>query len=192
VEHGDPVEEAVRSLRALILAGERYRQVLSEYLGIGITEAQAISYLTVHGDRGQNELAADLGISSGASTALVDRLERRGIAERYPHPSDRRRTLVRLTDRGQQMVQQSRKCLLAGFDDVPVTDLELVAGAMRSIAARLSERSAEMARRCPAAQPEPGDAPMSGGVSDVRAAGVATASAPAGGLVMSSMLASER
>src|SRR4051794_29422627 len=174
MEQDDWTEEAIRSLRMLILAGERCRQVVAACVDLGVTETQAVSYLTVHGDRGQNELAADLGISSGASTALVDRLERRGIAERYPHPSDRRRTLVRLTDRGQQMVQQSRKCLLAGFDDVPVTDLELVAGAMRSIAARLSERSAEMARRCPAAQPEPGDAPMSGGVSDVRAAGVAT------------------
>ena len=64
--------EAVRSLRALILAGERYRQVLSEHVGLGTTETQAISYLTVHGDRGQNELAADLGLSSGASTALVE------------------------------------------------------------------------------------------------------------------------
>src|SRR3982751_6352349 len=82
----DAAEEAVRSLRALILAGERYRQVLSDYVGLGVTETQAVSYLTVHGDRGQNELAADLGLSSGASTALVDRLEREGIAERYPHP----------------------------------------------------------------------------------------------------------
>src|SRR3954468_1055816 len=85
MEHGDPTEEAIRSLRALILAGERYRQVLSEYVGLGVTETQAVSYLTVHGDRGQNELAADLGLSSGASTALVDRLEREGIRERFSH-----------------------------------------------------------------------------------------------------------
>ena len=99
MQQHDATEEAVRSLRSLILAGERYRQVMSNYVGLGVTEAQAVSYLTVHGDQGQNELAAGLGLSSGASTALVDRLERQGIAERYPHPSDRRRTLVRLTDR---------------------------------------------------------------------------------------------
>src|SRR3712207_6438591 len=113
------VEDAVRNLRALILAGERYRQVLSEYVGLGVTETQAVSYLTVHGDRGQNELAADLGLSSGASTALVDRLEREGIAERYPHPNDRRRTLVRLTSRGHAVVEVGRRWLLAGFQDIP-------------------------------------------------------------------------
>ena len=147
MEHGDPTEEAIRSLRALILAGERYRQVLSEYVGLGVTETQAVSYLTVHGDRGQNELAADLGLSSGASTALVDRLEREGIAERYPHPSDRRRTLVRLTDRGQGVVQESRQWLLAGLHDIAPSDLPWVASTLRSIALRLSQRSADVAQR---------------------------------------------
>src|SRR3954469_20136279 len=144
MEHGDPTEEAIRSLRALILAGERYRQVISDHVGLGTTETQAVSYLTVHGDRGQNELAADLGLSSGASTALVDRLERQGIAERYPHPSDRRRTLVRLTARGQDIVEIGRQWLLAGFQDVPAREHEALAAALRSIAERLSQRSAEV------------------------------------------------
>jgi DNA-binding MarR family transcriptional regulator len=147
----DAAEEAVRSLRALILAGERYRQVLSDYVGLGVTETQAVSYLTVHGDRGQNELATDLGLSSGASTALVDRLERQGIAERYPHPSDRRRTLVRLTDRGRAVVRESRVWLLAGFRDVDPSELGPLARQLNVVADRLSERSAEMAERGPGA-----------------------------------------
>ena len=147
MQTSDAAEEAVRNLRALILAGERYRQVLSDYVGLGITETQAVSYLTVHGDRGQNELAADLGLSSGASTALVDRLERQGIAERYPHPSDRRRTLVRLTTRGRGVVEESRRWLLEGLRDVPPEELDAVARRLGSIAERLSERSADIARQ---------------------------------------------
>ena len=143
----DVRDDAVRSLRALILAGERYRQAISDHVGLGITETQAVSYLTVHGDRGQNELAADLGLSSGASTALVDRLERQGIAERYPHPSDRRRTLVKLTERGNRVVVESREWLLAGFADIAPSDLESVAHALRSIAERLAEKSADVASR---------------------------------------------
>ena len=142
----DTTDEAVRSLRALILAGERYRQVISDHVGLGTTETQAVSYLTVHGDRGQNELAADLGLSSGASTALVDRLERQGIAERYPHPSDRRRTLVRLTSRGDDIIRVSRQWLLASFRDVEPDQLDEVASTLRSIAAALTEKSTEMAQ----------------------------------------------
>jgi DNA-binding MarR family transcriptional regulator len=146
LQQPDATDEAVRSLRALILAGERYRQVISDHVGLGTTETQAVSYLTVHGDRGQNELAADLGLSSGASTALVDRLERQGIAERYPHPSDRRRTLVRLTARGQDIIRESRQWLVASFRDVEPDQLDVVARTLRSLAAGLSEKSAEMAQ----------------------------------------------
>ena len=142
----DSRDDAVRSLRALILAGERYRQALSDSVGLGITETQAVSYLTVHGDRGQNELAADLGLSSGASTALVDRLERQGIAERYPHSNDRRRTLVRLTSRGGAVVEVSRPWLLTAFNDVPAHEHQALAATLRSIAQRLTERSDEVAQ----------------------------------------------
>ena len=149
MDSAGPHEVAVRSLRALILAGERYRQVLSEHVGLGVTETQAISYLTVYGDRGQNELAADLGLSSGASTALVDRLERQGIAERYPHASDRRRTWVRLTDGGRRVVQESRQILGAAFEDIPGDEIDHLAEVMQSVAARLAEKSEEMARLHP-------------------------------------------
>lgn len=141
---GDQVEEAIRSLRAVILAGERYRQVLADRLGLGITETQAISYLTVFGDRGQTDLATDLGITSGSSTALVDRLERRGIAERYAHPSDRRRVLVRLTPRGRDVVQASHDWLLAALADVPDGGLPDAAVLLRSIADRLNAQSQQM------------------------------------------------
>jgi len=142
----DATEEAIRALRALILSGERYRQVLSEYVSLGVTDTQAVSYLTVHGDRGQNELAADLGLSSSAATALVDRLEREGIAERYPHPNDRRRTLVRLTARGYAVVETSRQWLLTGLQGIPRSEHELVAATLRSIAERLAERSSQIAQ----------------------------------------------
>jgi DNA-binding MarR family transcriptional regulator len=44
-----------------------------------------------------NRLGAALGLSSGAVSALVDRLERHGLAERQPDPRDRRRIFVVLT-----------------------------------------------------------------------------------------------
>lgn len=136
--------EAVRSLRAVILAGERYRQTFSDHVGLGLTETQAISYLVVHGDRGQHELAQDLGLSSGAATALVDRLERQNIAERYPHPTDRRRTLVRLTTRGEEVVRKSREWLGAALEDVPDADLAGVTALLTSIAERLNQRSQQL------------------------------------------------
>lgn len=142
----DELDDAVRNLRRLILAAEHYRQSVSVSVGLGTTESQALSTLALRGERGQSELARDLQLTSSASTALVDRLERQGVAERSPHPRDRRRTIVRLTDRGRRIVNESHRRLahalqllppelLAGFTSglaLVADDLDLVARGVTS------------------------------------------------------------
>jgi DNA-binding MarR family transcriptional regulator len=142
----DLLEEAVSNLRALILAGEHYRQVFAQQAGLGVTETQALSYLASHGDRGQTELAADLGITTGAATALVDRLERRGMAQRFGHPSDRRRVQIRLTDRGRSAIHRSQTWLGAAFQHVPPDQIALVSQALSSIGSNLRQQSSQRAR----------------------------------------------
>ncbi|MNX81770.1 HTH-type transcriptional regulator MhqR [compost metagenome] len=44
-------------------------------------------------------------MSSGGMTARIDRLEKAGLVERHPHPTDRRATLVRLTDKGFDLIE---------------------------------------------------------------------------------------
>jgi DNA-binding MarR family transcriptional regulator len=133
----------------LILAGERYRQVLSEAIGLGTTESQALSYLEVHGESGQSELARDLGLTSSALTALVDRLERSGVAERLPHPQDRRRSMIRVTEHGAALVTESHDWLDATLERIDPADLELVSASLGLIAqdlfARKSSHQAESA-----------------------------------------------
>jgi DNA-binding MarR family transcriptional regulator len=109
---------ANNALRQLIVAGEQYRQAISSYVGLGVTETQAISHLIVTGDRSHSELASALGLTTSAATSLVDRLEHRGIAERHPHPHDRRQTLVRLTERGRAVVVDSRPWFDHAFDRI--------------------------------------------------------------------------
>ena len=135
---GSVMHDAVHSLRALILAGERYRQTISSSIGLGTTESQAISYLALHGDRGQSDLARDLRLTSSAATALVDRLERQGVAERTRHASDRRRTIVRLTERGQSIATESQQWLVHALERIDADGLETVSVALATIADNLT------------------------------------------------------
>lgn len=48
------------------------------------------------------EVADDIGITVGAASKVVDRLERAGLARRVPNPADRRSSLLELTDAGGQ------------------------------------------------------------------------------------------
>jgi len=152
------MDQAVLNLRRIILAGEHYRQVVAEAIGLGTTDCQALSYLAVHGSSGQSELARDLGLTSSALTALVDRLERQGVAERLRHPRDRRRTIVALTERGHAMVGESHRWLTATLARIDPDDLEKVSSSLAVIAMDLSTRTlgdeadewADMTRALPA------------------------------------------
>jgi DNA-binding MarR family transcriptional regulator len=52
------------------------------------------------GPRGMAELAQCFGVERAALTGLMDRAERRGLAQRSPVPGDRRALQVTLTDAG--------------------------------------------------------------------------------------------
>src|SRR4051812_37220987 len=71
------------------------------------------------------EIREELGITVGAASKLVDRLERDGLAVRSANPSDRRSSLVALTvegdavhDEGVMVVEQELGAHLAGEGDV--------------------------------------------------------------------------
>ena len=135
---GDAVlRDAASALRGLVLAAERYRTAVSSSVGLGTTESQALSHLVEHGDRGQSELARALGLTSSAATALVDRLERHDVAQRVRHPSDRRRTIIRLTARGTVLADRTHQPLQASLDEVEAADLPAVARWLATIAESL-------------------------------------------------------
>ena len=50
--------------------------------------------------RSPSEISAALLVASGTLTSRLDRLERKGLIRRVPHPSDRRSTEVELTETG--------------------------------------------------------------------------------------------
>jgi DNA-binding MarR family transcriptional regulator len=52
------------------------------------------------------ELLAQSMVTTGAITNRVDRLEQRGLVERAAVPGDRRKVLVRLTERGRALVDE--------------------------------------------------------------------------------------
>jgi len=95
--------------------GERYlavhhrmlRAVNDEMLGCGLSMARTKLLRRLHeqGPTRQNVLAADFELSPHSITDLVDGLERMGMAERRPDPTDRRAKLVSITEAGQAGLQ---------------------------------------------------------------------------------------
>jgi DNA-binding MarR family transcriptional regulator len=140
-EGDQAVEEAAAALREVILAGEQYRRAASSKLGLTISESQAVSYLLARGPMGQTELGAELGFNTSSTTALVDRLERNTIATRTPHPTDRRRSIVRLSESGLANLSEVRDWVESAFDDIPADELPHLTDALRSLTTNLQART---------------------------------------------------
>jgi DNA-binding MarR family transcriptional regulator len=71
-----------------------FRNAMSEWAGLNPTDMECLRLLFLRGVATPSELARHTGLTSGAATAMLDRLEKAGLIERQPNPDDRRGTLV--------------------------------------------------------------------------------------------------
>jgi DNA-binding MarR family transcriptional regulator len=100
-----PDEEMARAIRAVVIAAENFRlRAARDVLGVGSTEISALFYLFTEGTSTPTELAARLQITTASVTELVERLGRAGLARRAPHPHDRRKVVLSLTETAQRQV----------------------------------------------------------------------------------------
>jgi DNA-binding MarR family transcriptional regulator len=99
----DP-RELMLALGDVVSAVERNRLAVSRAaLGMGGTEIVTLGELAVQGPRTPTQIADRAQLGSPSVTALIDRLEHGGLVTRVPHPSDRRKVLVKLTDTGHRI-----------------------------------------------------------------------------------------
>lgn len=76
--------------------------------GLSPQRLRILGSIHERGPRIMSELKEELGVTATNVTALVDSLEKDGLVIRKPHPTDRRVTVVELTDK--VMTELSPRC----------------------------------------------------------------------------------
>jgi DNA-binding MarR family transcriptional regulator len=71
-------------------------------LDLSVNDMTAVEHVLENAPLGPVELGHRLGIRSASATAMVDRLEAAGHLQRLPHPSDRRRQILQVTETATQ------------------------------------------------------------------------------------------
>jgi DNA-binding MarR family transcriptional regulator len=77
---------------------------------VSATQYRALAALAQRGPRNASVLAEELGVGRPAATKIVDRLARRRLIRRRPHPEDRRQVILEATDRGFDIVRAVQQC----------------------------------------------------------------------------------
>jgi DNA-binding MarR family transcriptional regulator len=88
------VDEVGIELDELRKAGDQLDEAVALQFGLNRTDLRCLGILYRRGRVTAGELAEESGLTPGAITTVLDRLERGGYANRVPDPGDRRRVLV--------------------------------------------------------------------------------------------------
>jgi DNA-binding MarR family transcriptional regulator len=149
----DPVADeqgllgAMFALRRLMLAGEQFRHAVAAHFGVGLSETVAMSHLSVAGSLSPREVADKVGLTPSTVTALLDRLEAAGLATRAAHPTDRRKSVVTITDQGREMLVQVQQWMRAALSELSPDRLPDTVTALTELAAALDTQAAQIRGR---------------------------------------------
>lgn len=91
------IEELIAAFRASGNQDSAFENLAADRLGVNHTDLHCLNAIENAGGLTAGELAREVGLTSGAVTGVVDRLERAGFARRVPDPADRRRVKIEVT-----------------------------------------------------------------------------------------------
>ena len=100
-----PEADVLAACRRLHASIDALDQSAAELLNISRNDLRCLNLLE-HGPLPPSRIAVALALTSGSTTALVDRLEKKGLVQRADDPSDRRGILVSATPHVFQSIGQ--------------------------------------------------------------------------------------
>jgi DNA-binding MarR family transcriptional regulator len=86
------------ALRRSSAAGVLHGQTVARRVGVNSSDLECLDLILMSGPSSAGDIARHTGLTSGAVTGLIDRLERLGLVERTADPADRRKVLVRVRE----------------------------------------------------------------------------------------------
>ena len=99
--------ELVAVNRAYQAAVEKMDEAFSAKLGVNRTDGRCLDIIDQRGGLTAGELATAVGLTPGAVTTVLDRLEEHGFVARRRDPEDRRRVIVEMTDEARKLAWEA-------------------------------------------------------------------------------------
>ena len=141
----------IRQLQEFGQASERYVDAVSGHNHMHRTDMNALSAIMAHERAGHapapTEIGRELHLSSPATTALLDRLERSGHLSRGRHESDRRRVTLHLTEKayadGRRMFAPLARMLMQTLESYSPDQIDLIHRFMADATAAVDAATAQ-------------------------------------------------
>jgi DNA-binding MarR family transcriptional regulator len=84
-----------------------WRYVKSQ--GLSMPQMMTLRRIHYHGGCNISDISSELGVTSAASSQLLDRLVQQGLVIRSEHPQDRRNKQLALSEKGRRILQEGMR-----------------------------------------------------------------------------------
>jgi DNA-binding MarR family transcriptional regulator len=165
---GNLREEFSREIRQFTGINASFFRVAATRIGIAVTDMQVLDILDLAGPATAGQLAELTGLTTGAITRILDRLEKAGLVQRERDPNDGRKVIVRL-EKGREEMSKVRAILdsfektwnevAAHYEDEQITFLLEF---LKYSNARSRKELGQLQQEAPAGEGEIFSAPLNG------------------------------
>src|SRR6187549_2112962 len=138
----DSIDSVIRSLRRVNLQGSFFGQTVAIRFGLTESDIEALEVLLDTGSATAGRLSDLMGLTTGAVTRVIDRLEQAGYVRRVPDPADRRRVVIELIPEKMAAVEAT----MSRYGDKSASELKDYSDAELAVINDFLTRMAEVTR----------------------------------------------
>ncbi len=128
-----------------------FRNALAKKLGLNLTESLCLTILGIKNVSSPSELARYTGLTTGATTTMLDRLEKKHFLRRRANPDDRRGVLIEIDDHYSALAADLVKGIQKAYRDViegySVEELAVIRDFLIRFTGNLTEESERISGR---------------------------------------------
>lgn len=133
------------------VASVLFRNAMGRKMGLSVTDSECLSFLSMKGVATPTELARYTGLTTGSTTAMLDRLEKAKFIRRRPNPEDRRGVLVEINKKWMEVagplvagIQKAHGELIAGYSS---KELETIVDFLTRFTKNVREQTEETKKK---------------------------------------------
>lgn len=131
-------DQLIAAIRISQNASDMMDEAFAQLLGVNRTDGRCLDVVQRMGQITAGELAAQAGLTTGAVTAIIDRLEMAGYLRRVRDTKDRRKVFVELTEvatkLGETVYAQIGAISAEGMNNLTIEKMDLIARFLRTSA----------------------------------------------------------
>ncbi|WP_135501988.1 MarR family winged helix-turn-helix transcriptional regulator [Roseovarius aestuariivivens] len=134
----DRTRESLVALRRILRATEMSGQELARSSGLTSVQARVLNIISEDGNHVPKEIALRLNVSQATVTALLQKLEAKGLIARCQSEQDRRQYNLWLTEAGRAALKQTPDALqqvyVTRFEQLPKWEQSMIVAALERVA----------------------------------------------------------